>query len=199
MTTTSLQPSFAPRLVFALFAWVALATVAAASGLISFERPWFVPLTLLGTTTALVAAYTRSEPFRALLDRVDLRLLVGWHVVRAPIGASFLVLASRGELPELFASRAGWGDLAAGLGALLVLPMLTRVHERTPRRLALLWNLFALADILLVVATAQYLFLIVHDPLMARLGSLPFGLLPTFVVPLVITTHLLVFRRLRAA
>ncbi len=64
------------------------------------------------------------------------------------------------------------------------------------RRLAyLLWNVVGLVDILFVVATATRLAF--ADPLsMTALLRFPLSLLPTFVVPLVIAIHVVLFVRL---
>ncbi len=62
------------------------------------------------------------------------------------------------------------------------------------RRLALAWNLFGFADILLVVAAATHRTL--ADPRSrAPLFRLPLSLLPTFVVPLIIS-HVVLLQRL---
>jgi hypothetical protein len=63
------------------------------------------------------------------------------------------------------------------------------------RRAYLVWNLLRLADILFVVATAARLGLADPDS-MRTLLRLPLSLLPTFLVPLVIASHVLIARRL---
>jgi hypothetical protein len=88
------------------------------------------------------------------------------------------------QLPEEFASSAGWGDLiAAGLAAL------TLLLSNTPLFKASLWifNLFGLIDLL-------------HGFYVARivLGINPadFGsafILPTIYVPLLICSHIMIF------
>jgi hypothetical protein len=120
------------------------------------------------------------------------RTLVAFHLVRLPAGINFLRLNESGELPQEFALVAGWGDIAVGIAALLVLAF--AIPVRTPaRRYALLaWNTFGLADILVVVGNAMRLFL--ADPGLAiPFFSLPMALLPTFVVPIVITTHIVLY------
>jgi hypothetical protein len=141
-------------------------------------------------------ACARSARLSASLQQVDLRWVVAIHVVRVFFGAVFLHDLGLGRLPALFALRAGPGDLAVG-GMAGVLWVLWRRLGSSLRGLLLLWNVAGLADILLVVGTGQYLFLVIRDPLMpAALSHLPYSLLPTLVVPLILLTHMLVFRRL---
>ena len=62
----------------------------------------------------------------------------------------------------------------------------------------LVWNVIGLADILLVVSTATRLAL-ADQTALAPILRLPLSLLITLVVPLVIATHIWLFRRLRTA
>jgi hypothetical protein len=60
------------------------------------------------------------------------------------------------------------------------------------RMAVLLWNAFGLFDILMVMALAARQ--AAADPgFQNGLASLPLSLLPTFIVPIVIATHVLVF------
>jgi hypothetical protein len=73
---------------------------------------------------------------------------------------------------------------------LLVIPGLV---ER--RGVVLVWNVIGLIDILFVAATAARL--AAADPSSMRaLLHLPLSLLPTFLVPLIIATHVWLFWRL---
>ncbi len=192
-TTQTAAPKEPSRAPLILGGWLALSILFAMSGLVNRVRA-AVPLSIAVAVVAGVLAYAFAPRFRAWTSRIPLSSLVALHGVRALIGALFLVEFRAGQLPELFAWRAGVGDIAAGLLALLV------AHALPPglRRISTLaWNLMGLLDILLVVATAQYLFFITKDPLMvSALSRFPYPVLPTFVVPLVILGHLLVFARL---
>jgi hypothetical protein len=59
-----------------------------------------------------------------------------------------------------------------------------------------MWNVIGLIDILMVVATAARLNL--QNPgSMSALTELPLSLLPTFLVPLIIFSHVVIFTRVR--
>jgi hypothetical protein len=162
------------------------------------ERPPLplVPLGLVAATAALVVAYRRSADLRAWTHALDHRVPIGLHVLRAPIGGWFLASYASGTLPGELALRAGYGDIAAGLLTLAVLPL--GLARRRDRAVIWAWNAFALADIAMVVITAQKLVVVDRSPQLLAAGY-PFLLLPWFLVPLVIATHLLVFARLRKA
>ncbi len=196
MHTTAVESHRPSLLPGALAAWGALSAIAAAAGLITLERRALVPLCIAGATLALVVAYRASEPFHAAVDRVSTAAIVALHAVRFPIGAAFIVEWTRGRLPAEWALHAGPGDMLAGA---LAVPMALALRDGRPHRRALLaWNLLAFADIVSVAAHAQRIvFFSGHPESLLGLMRFPYGMLPTFVVPLVIATHLLVFARLR--
>ncbi|MBI3885606.1 MAG: hypothetical protein HY302_07745 [Opitutae bacterium] len=70
--------------------------------------------------------------------------------------------------------------------------------DATRRRAITIWNVIGFVDILLVVGTAARLGL--ADPAQMRaLTYLPLSLLPTFLVPLIIATHVILYARLQRA
>jgi hypothetical protein len=175
----------------ALAIWSVAALGVAISGVLFHLPPPVIPLVIWAPVIALVLVFRRSESMRAWLDRLDVRVLVGYHVIRIFFGASFLVFAARGQLPASFADMAGWGDVLVGTTAFGVLAY-------PQRRLILAWNVLGLLDILAVFVSAQRLIVFARDPLMlARFGEMPFSLLPVLVVPLVIATHLAIFLKVR--
>ncbi len=173
--------------------WLVLATGVGAFGIVRTLRPPALPLVLFGLTAVVLGAGRFSTGFRAWLLAIDVRWLVGLHLTRF-VGAYFLYLYGRGQLPYAFAVPGGWGDIAvASLAALL---LLSGSPARAGRRGAyILWNVLGLADILFVVVTAARLG--VADPeSMAALLQLPLSLLPTFLVPLIIASHVILGVRL---
>jgi hypothetical protein len=173
--------------------WLVIATGVGAVGIVSTLRPPAVPLVLFGLTAVVLGVGWFSTGFRAWLLAIDVRCLVGLHLTRF-VGAYFLYLYGRGQLPYAFAVPGGWGDITvASLAALL---LLSGSPARAGRRAVYtLWNVLGLADILFVVVTAARLG--VADPeSMAELLRLPLSLLPTFLVPLIIASHVVLGVRL---
>jgi hypothetical protein len=174
-------------------AWLVAACLVGGSGWFSALRPPAPQLVLAGLTAALLAAGRLWPPLRRFVATVDLRWLVLFHVTRF-VGFYFLVLHARGELPWAFAVPGGWGDIVVAALALL---LVVALRPDTPggRRAYLAWNVAGLVDILGVVVTATRLAF--ADPAsVGPLLRLPLSLLVTFVVPIVIATHVFMLGRL---
>lgn len=173
--------------------WFLFAVLVGGSGLLAAIPPPFPQLVLLVLVAALLVLFRTSPGFRLWALAVDVRVLVLVHVTRF-VGIDFLVLHARGELPWAFAVPGGWGDIAVAAGALLVV-------AAVPTRGAwgwaayALWNIIGLVDIVLMVATAARLAMVAPGSMRA-LTRLPLALLPTFLVPIIIATHVIVFARL---
>jgi hypothetical protein len=140
----------------------------------------------------LLAAVVARPRFRRWLATLDLRWLVAVHLTRF-VGLYFLLLYYRdGALPRAFAVPGGWGDIIVATLALGLLLAGGRLDGRP--RLVGVWNAFGLLDILFVVATASRLALADPDSMNALL-RLPLSLLVTFLVPIIIADHVVVFWR----
>ncbi len=174
-------------------AWLAAAWLVGAAGSLSTLRPPAPQLVLLGLTVALLAAERLWPTLRRFVETVDLRALVLFHLTRF-VGFYFLALHARGKLPWAFAVPGGWGDIVVAASALLLV-VVARPDTPGGRRAYLAWNVVGLVDILGVVLTAARLAF--ADPAsMGALLRLPLSLLLTFVVPIVIATHIWMLRRL---
>ena len=181
------------RLLF--WVWFIAAVLVGQQRLLQRLPPPAVQGILFGLTALLTYAYFRVAALRAWVDALDLRALVLVHVTRF-VGIYFLILYRRGELPYAFAVPGGYGDILVAALALVVAFFPFDPARRT--RFLTIWNVVGLTDILLVVATAVRLNL--ADPSQMRaLLYLPLSLLPTFLVPLIIATHLMIFARLARA
>jgi hypothetical protein len=176
-----------------LLGWLLLAMALGAGGVVGKLPPPAAPLALLGLTAAVLVAGWFWAPFRAWLMQVDERWLVALHLTRF-VGIYFLYLYGQGRLPYAFAVPGGWGDIAvASLATALLWWGAPRDTRRRPAYVA--WNLLGLADILFVVLTAARL-VSANPGSMAELLRLPLSLLPTFLVPLIIASHVVLGVRL---
>jgi hypothetical protein len=178
----------------ALIVWFFAAYALGDSGRLALLEPP-APQVIIATLTALLLVNSLVLPgFQRWLAGLDVRRLVAVHLGRF-VGVYFLLLHDRGLLPYDFAVKGGIGDIAVALGAvaLLVVPGLI-----ARRNVVLAWNLAGLFDILFVVATAARL-AAADASSMRALVRLPLSLLPTFLVPLVIATHVWIFWRLARA
>jgi len=144
------------------------------------------------TLTALVLFVCwKITAVRACALTIGVRWLVLFHMTRLFAGAYFLLLCQRGELPCGFAKPAGWGDIFVAVLALAVVRAMRTKHAK---KLLLVWNTLGLVDIILVVFSALRFGL--NDwQAMHALRELPLSLLPTFLVPIIITSHILIFAR----
>ena len=145
------------------------------------------------TALALIACW-KIGPIGVWALNVDLRWLVLFHLLRLVAGVYFLVLCQRATLPCAFAMRAGWGDIIV---AVLTLAVVAAMRTEFAKTLLLIWNTIGLLDIIFVVFSALR-FGLTDWQSMQALRELPLSLLPTFLVPLIIASHVLIFIRLAA-
>ena len=116
--------------------------------------------------------------------RVALIILIFPHAMRH-VGLSFLVPGLVGEsLPATFAANAAYGDFVSGLLAILAL-----IALRQSWKLAL-----PLVGLFSVVGTLDLFNALRQAEAIPQLGSAWF--IPTFVVPVLLVTHAMVFARL---
>jgi len=198
MTTSTLAtPRLPTGARVAAIAWIALSLLAGATGFLArlpFPGPQLIILSLFAAT--LVAA-TSVPALGAWIDALPLRVLVGVHATRF-VGIAFLVLAARGRLDPVFAARAGWGDIAVAVLALVFLAA-GEVRSRLHRGLLYAWNTFGLLDLVVAVATATAVTLRGATPGVTPVLSFPLVIVPTFFVPIFVANHVIMFRRLLAA
>lgn len=190
MNTTAPQPW---RYAIIAAVWFAVSVAASGSGRIAalaFPRPQLV---VAGLTLVTIIASFRRAGLRSWLDGLDLRWLVGIHVTRLVAGGAFVLRSRQGDLTPAFAMPAGYGDMAV---AILAIALLLTGPASTPgrRRLYALWNGAGFIDLVLVVLNAGRVGR--ADPTgMQSLLMLPLSILPTFLVPLLLASHVVIFRR----
>lgn len=181
--------------IVALVIWFIAALAAGATGLVARLQPPLPQVLLFCLTAMTLVAAVVVPSVKAWVKSLPLESFVALHLTRF-VGIYFLVLYRRGLLPWDFAILGGWGDIAFAAASLALLVLAQPLAARP--RLVFAWNAVGLFDIVFVVLTAVRL--AAGDPhSMAWLFRLPLSLLPTFLVPLLIASHILVFARLRKA
>ncbi len=188
-------PQHGRRVVVILLTWLLAASFVGGAGLLVGLRPPAPQLIIVVLSAALVVASQTLPWLRTWSRTVDCRWLVLPHLGRF-VGVYFLILMGQGRLPRAFALPAGWGDIVVAVLAVALLLLAPRAGRRAWGAL-FAWNLIGLVDILLVVAIAARL-MIAGEPSMNEILHLPLSLLPTFLVPIVIGTHVLLLLRLHA-
>jgi len=185
-------------------AWFSMVTALAATE--AFHQAGSAGLLGLGTAVFLpvavmVGAAIWSDRVREAIQRIPLSSLVAVNTVRI-LGVSFVMLYALGRLPAPFAPVAGWGDIAVGLTAPLV-AWLIATRGAAARSVLVIWNAVGLADLIVAVGLGVTsapgpLQLIGSGAGSGLMTTLPWLLIPGFLVPTLACTHLAVFYRLRA-
>jgi len=150
-------------------------------------------LILFGLLILLLLLFWKSARFKEWILEVDIKLLFGVHLTRF-VGFYFLYLYSMNRLPYDFAVLGGWGDIIVAAFAMFII-LFVPINSSAGWLISFFWNTLGLLDILFVVSTATSLAM--ADPnSMNELLKLPLSLLPTFLVPIIIFTHVVIFVRL---
>lgn len=192
MKVTSFSSRHSGRVAAVFLVWLGLAVAVGSTGVLKgLPRP-VVPAFVVTATILFTLAASRGGWFAARFASLSLKALLVPHLVRF-VGGYFLWLHAQGRLPAEFASRAGWGDIVAAAGVLVLLAWPAGAGFR---RAVWVWNGFGLLDLLLAVGTAVWLNA-ARPGSMVEIVTLPLALLPLFFVPTMLGLHLLTFARLR--
>jgi hypothetical protein len=174
-----------------VFVWLLIAFVVGATGALR-ASPVPPPAIAVALTIATLLVIRLSTRARDAVRDLGPGPLVLFHLVRVAAGAYFLILGAQDILPREFTTPAGWGDILVGIAALWVLLRCLPVRTTWQRVAFLCWNVAGLLDILGVLGNAVRLY--VRTPSFVEpFMSLPLAILPTFVVPVVIVSHVLLF------
>jgi hypothetical protein len=159
-------------------------------------------LTVILPIVALVGAYFALPSLRSTMSATPLPALIALHAIRV-LGFLFLVLYAEGRLPAPFAPSAGWGDIFIGATALPLAWAAARFGARV-RPLVLLWNGLGVADLVVALTLGP---LSAPGPLQVFLGppdsspmtTLPWLIIPGFLVPCLMFLHVVIFTRVAKA
>ena len=176
-----------------LLIWLALACAFGLSGKLERASAPMIAVIVWTLTATVLLACWKVLAFKNWALSMKPRWLVLFHLTRF-VGFYFLFLQRQSKMPFAFAVPAGWGDITIALLAIFILIS----SDARNWKLLLVWNCLGLLDILLVVSAALRIGL-QDQASMHALREWPLSLLPTFVVPLIIASHVLIFVRARAS
>jgi hypothetical protein len=171
--------------------WAVVATVLAYRGVFQPHELESVPpvgFNLIVVLSVLFVSLATSASLRRLLTRQA--SLIRLHLWRL-VGVVFLVLMMRGRVPALWALPAGIGDILVGATA----PWVARdVDTPRGRRRAVIFNLFGMADLIVAVGLGTMMSpgatqVLKTVPTTEFMTLFPMALVPTFLVPLAFTLH----------
>jgi hypothetical protein len=188
------------RLAFAGIAgaWAALVAAIAAKGGLAVIAI-LVALFVLPFLTVVILSAALSA-FRSAILRIPVPLIIGLNAPRV-LGVMFLFLLVAGRLGGPFPFFAGIGDIITGLFALQIARLAASTSANHPR--VLLWNAFGMLDLIVAVAlgvTSQPgspVELIHAGAGSAAITTMPWAMIPAFLVPFYLIGHGIVFIQAR--
>jgi hypothetical protein len=137
---------------------------------------------------------------KRFIDNLDLKALTYFHVIRLPVELLILWLFIEKQVPELMTFEGRNFDIFSGITAPIVAFLVFRA-DKFNKKLLLVWNLICLVLLFNIVINA-----LLSAPLpfqqqgfeQPNVGVLKFSaiLLPSFIVPLVLFSHLATIKRL---
>jgi hypothetical protein len=182
------------KLALLLAGWYGLVYVAAANGLLEPNVTTLaVPNLVFAIFLPVVFGVTMlfRPGFSHKVDAVPVAWFAGFHALRAIFGIFFLAFYEMGALPTAFAMDGGYGDIAAGVfGALAAFLIVLEARPAVTRVAVAVFSLVGLLDFTIVL----YLGLTILEADAPFAAFYPFMLIPAFVVPLFMLTHIYVLR-----
>jgi hypothetical protein len=152
----------------------------------------YIPETLIFLALISVLPLFIAPAFRQVIRTVPLTWLVGINILRV-VAIDFLALLDMKRLPAEFALPAGYGDIAAGMLALLAVYMLATKNPRA-RLFAGIATVWGIVDFVTAFTTGN-LFI---PPFVIQLNAAGISplylnavlLIPYFGVPLLLSLHI---------
>jgi hypothetical protein len=190
------------KLVLAvIFFWIVLQTLLSLAGFYRAANTTLPRLPLLVLPPAvLIISLFNTKKGRAWMDRLNIKMLTILHTIRIVVELVLFWLFVHKAVPGLITFEGRNFDLLSGISAPLIY-YFGFVKKKLGKPVILIWNFACLALLLNVVTYAllsaptsfqQFAF---EQPNIA-IGYFPFVLLPAFLVPLVLFSHLASIRQL---
>jgi hypothetical protein len=153
------------------------------------------------TWLVIISALFFVPRFKNWLNQVNLNLLTWIHIVRIPVEMCLYWLALQKQLPWSMTFNGYNFDIIFGFTA-PIMALLYFTFKKIPARVMLIWNVLGLISVLAVVARGIGA---VPSPIQSwdfsqpnyAVMHFPFIWLPSFIVPVVVLSHLIAIRRFR--
>jgi hypothetical protein len=187
------------RALATLFAWFAFAALLGVSGILANPtlRPPGIVYVFL-PTFALVVTLVRSRLGALIAASVPVALLIGLQSMRVVVEIFLDRLWHAGLLPTMMTFHGANFDILIGLSAPLVAA--AYATGKLDPRWAFAWNVAGLGMLANVVVrnvlASPALHVITTNVPNTAIGTFPYSLLPAFIVPLALTTHVVALRAL---
>ena len=153
-------------------------------------------------TLVFIAAIFLKAKGRKFIDNINLQTLAYFHSIRIPVEIVLTLLFHQGVMSVYTTFEGTNFDLFSGITAPIVGYLAFRTTN-VNKKLLLFWNIICLLLLLNVVITAVLGFpspfqKIAFDQPNIAVFHFPFHLLPGFIVPIVLFSHLVAIRRILA-
>jgi hypothetical protein len=184
--------------------WTVTSYLLAGAGVYRFTQAVTNPLIGVAGLAAMMAAMlcTRIPVVSRILGPPDMlwRLTLP-QILRVCGGTAFMVTLALAKLPAVFAVPAGLGDIAIGIEAVFVA---RRLRRGVLRRGAIWFNVLGLLDLAVAItigllAAPGPTQLLMVTPSTEAIALLPLVLIPTVMVPMAVTLHLISLAKIRGA
>ncbi|MBK9629663.1 MAG: hypothetical protein IPO62_01115 [Saprospiraceae bacterium] len=184
-----------------LTVWLILQSIIGISGFYT-ETDLFPPrlFAIVLPPMLLILVLFNNYKGKQFLDKFDVKVLTILHVVRIPVEIVLYWLFVQQTVPELMTFEGRNFDIISGLTAPIIY-YFGYIKKQIPNKLILVWNFICLGLLLNIVINAalsapfQFQQFAFEQPNIAVL-HFPFNLLPGFIVPIVLFSHLVCIRQL---
>lgn len=191
------------RFVVLSLCWLALQALFAIAEVYSTNLKYLPPkIALYGVLPALlmILLLFLSRRGRTFLNEFPLKTLTYIHIIRIPVEITLYLLFLDKQIPELMTFAGLNFDILAGISAPFIYYIAFR-NNTVNKRLLVVWNFICLALLLNIVIIALLsaptpLQLLAFDQPNTAILFFPYVWLPTFIVPLVLFSHLASLRLL---
>lgn len=189
LSISSLDARGITLLGFGFGTYSVLVTCLSAYGFFTAVDTNLFAATVVAATVSLAALYFLSPSVQSLARRLGPYGLAGFHVWRIPAALTFLHYGSKGLLPDIFVTLAGWGDMLAGILAVVVflIPRSTKAITG--------FHIIGFTDFIVAVGTGITLTALAPES-MSNVVLLPVSLIPLVGVPLSGATHIAALHQL---